>query len=280
MKKKEQTTPIDPLVPPPSKKSALLPLVGLLFACALIVLAIFLCRYGVRHLYRENPAFLLSRIEVLTSNEQMRVKTEECLHKLQIQEGLTNLTGIDLRAVRNELCKNPRVANIELQRIFPGTLRVTVKPRVPVAILRFPPESGRGELKVDQEGYVLPQDLPGVTAVLPRITGLTKPENFVEGQKTEDVGVLAFLEFLKKSALRPDGAVYEVFIARLDTENEKMTLYLEANGPFKQSARIVMPTSDISTHLDRIGVIVELKRNRNQTISYVNATYNNIPVRP
>lgn len=280
MKKKEQSAPIDPLVPQPHRKSAVLPLVGLLITCALIVLAVFLCRYGVRRLYRENPSFLISRIEIDTSNEQLRASIEECLRHQQVQEGITNLTSVDLRTLRNELCKNPRVANAELQRIFPGTLRVTIKPRVPVAILRFPPESGRGELKVDQDGYVLPPDLPGVTAVLPRITGLTKPENFVEGQKTEDAGVLAFLEFLKKSALRPDGAVYEVFIARLDTENEKMTLYLEANGPFKHSARIVMPTSDISTHLDRIGIIVELKRNRNQTISYVNATYKNIPVRP
>ena len=280
MKKKEQSTPFDPLAPQTHSKSAVLPLLGILLVLALVTLAIFLCRFGVRRLYRENPAFLLSHIEIQTPNEQLRIAAEECLRNNQVQEGLITLPRIDLRSLREELCKNPRVANAELQRIFPNTLRVTIKPRVPVAILRFPLESGRGELKIDQEGYVLPADLPGVTAVLPRVTGLTKPENFVEGQKTEDPGVLAFLEFLKTCALRPDGSVYEVFIARLDTENEKMTLYLEANGPFKQSARIVMPTNNISTHLDRIGIIVELKRNRNQTISYVNATYNNIPVRP
>ena len=280
MRKKEQTTPFDPMAPQPSRKSPLLPMLGLLAVCALLVLAVFLCRQGVRRLYRENPAFLLSRIEISTPNEKLRAGAEECLRNNHIQEGLVTLPAIDLRMLRTELEKNPRVAEVELQRVFPGTLKVNIKPRVPVAILRFPPETGRGELKIDQEGYVVPRDLPGVTEILPRITGLDKPENFVEGQKTEDLGVLAFLEFLKHCALRPDGAVYEVFIAQLDTANEKMTLYLVANGPFKQSARIVMPTTNIGTHLDRLGIIVELKRSRNQTISYVNATYNNIPVRP
>ncbi len=271
---------MDMLGAAPAKKSLLPPLLGLLLACVILVLVFVLCRLGMKRLYRGNPAFTLNHIEVVTTNEQLRAAALECMHRCQVQESMVTLTSIDLRSLREELVKNPRVANVELQRIFPDTLKVTIKPRIPVAILRFPPQSGRGELEIDQEGYVVPRDLPGLTTVLPRLTGLNQPENFVEGQKTEDPGVLAFLEFLKQCALRPDGSVYEVFIARLDTENEKMTLFLEANGPFKQSARVVLPTNDIATHLDRLSIIVELKRNQNQTISYVNATYSNIPVRP
>ena len=267
MTSNRQTSPAMKLVLP----------VVLLAVIALISLAVI---HGVNRLYRKNPAFLLSRIDIVAPTDALRDSANECLRSQNVLEGMVTITELDLRSLRAELLKNPRVATAELQRVFPGTLRVTIKPRVPVAILRFPPASGMPELKIDQEGYVLPFDLPGVTSSLPRITGIQKPENFVVGKKTEDDSVLAFLTFLKLCALRADGANYEVFIAKLDTNNEKMTLMLEANEPFRQSAQLVLPTTNLPAHLDRVGIVVELRRERNQSISYLNATYTNIPVRP
>ena len=41
-----------------------------------------------------------------------------------------------------------------------------------------------------------------------------------------------------------------------------------------------MPMNDIKGSLDRINVVVTLRQENDQTISYLNATYENIPVRP
>ncbi|MBP5300361.1 MAG: FtsQ-type POTRA domain-containing protein, partial [Victivallales bacterium] len=182
-KEKESSPDMDTLAldqnrNPPTALKLLLPLMAL----AVLALLALGARLGVKHLYRENPAFLLNHIDLVAPTAALRASAEECLRDQQVQEGMVTLTAIDLRSLRAELLRNPRVASAELQRVFPGTLRITIKPRVPVAILRFPPASGRGELKIDQEGYVLPNDLPGITGNLPRITGIAKPDNFVVGQ--------------------------------------------------------------------------------------------------
>ena len=43
---------------------------------------------------------------------------------------------------------------------------------------------------------------------------------------------------------------------------------------------MVMPIDNVSQEMDRVKVVVELRQQANETISYINAEYQNIPVRP
>jgi hypothetical protein len=54
----------------------------------------------------------------------------------QVQLGSQNLAAIDLRRVEQSLRSNPWIRNVQLQKRFPSTLKVTVDFRVPQAIVQ------------------------------------------------------------------------------------------------------------------------------------------------
>ncbi|MBQ4480662.1 MAG: FtsQ-type POTRA domain-containing protein [Victivallales bacterium] len=274
--KKHEDHSIEALGDQSRKNSRLMPIVAVIIILALLSVLGLLCRYGIRQLYRENPAFRITTIDIATPCEQLRPAVEECLQRNQIQEGLTTLTSIDIRNLREELIQDPRVLTVEVRRVFPGTLRIAIKPRVPVAELILPPQS----LRIDQEGYVLPGNLPGNTDRLPCITNLRNPEHYVIGKHTEDPFVLAFLSLLRECALRTDGATYEISSVQMEPEKEKMILFLKGNDIFEENAAVFMLVSNVPAHLDRLQYIVEHRRKLNKKISFVDLTVNNIPVRP
>ena len=272
-----------PMKAPGSENNKLPPAAMAGILCAAAVAAIFLVlfagRYSIRCLYHDNRSFLLTDVKIDCTSPVVRQMAAAALEKNGVVPGQTTLPKANVAAVRDELKDDPRIADVTVTRHYPDQIAVNLVERIPVAILRFHPRYHKPELKIDQDGIVLPNDAQGVTQVLPTINGLDSPENFVPGQRTSNMGVLAFLSFLKESQLRPDGSMYEVTICRLDAKKETLNLYLEANGPFKRSSLMVLPMNDISTSLDRLRVVVSLRQENNQTISYINATYENIPVK-
>ncbi len=269
---------------PDNDRSGLPVIARFLIAGIVIVLAIGLSYWFLRacynNLYYNNTAFCLKNIQIDTDNDYLKKVVEYTLDKNGIQAGISTLPAIPIGNIRKELLTNPRLSAVEVRRFYPDSLRVKLTARVPVAILRFSPKYNRPELKIDQYGYVVPFDLQSVDTVLPTVIGLGNPSEYVPGQQTQNPSVLAFLAFLRESKLRPEGAMYEVTICRLDQQQEVMQLILEARGPFKTSARLITPTKDIPENLDRIKVIVNARMQENKTISYLNATYENIPIRP
>ncbi|MBR6470463.1 MAG: FtsQ-type POTRA domain-containing protein [Victivallales bacterium] len=277
--KKSDENPIETLGGKPRRKSRLLSIIVLLLIAVAIFLLGLLCHWGLRKLYRDNRAFLLTRIDIKTSCEQLRDSAEECLQSLQIQEEQVTLPSIDLRQLRDAIGRDARVASVEVQRLFPGTLQITIKPRIPVAILRFPPGVGQGDLRIDQEGIALPHDLPGNTKMLP-IIDLPGPDGFVEGRKTENPYVLAFLAFLRECALHPNGVIYRPYSAHLAPANENlMCLKMEGNDPFVRGAEVIMPITQIPDHLKRLDTVVASRQDKRQTIGFINLAFNYIPVR-
>ena len=149
-----------------------------------------------------------------------------------------------------------------------------------MAILHFPKSARRQELLIDQEGMVLPRDARANAESLPTVIGINPKLQLVPGEQCQDKAILAFLTFLKESRLRPEGSHYEVMNVKLDDRNGRMILTLEASGVFRNGAKMVMPIDNVSQEMDRVKVVVELRQQANETISYINAEYQNIPVRP
>ncbi len=260
----------------PAVTTAILVLLGLIVLTALWLGG----KYCLDCLYFKNSAFLLTEVEIKCKSPVVRTLVENTLAENGVVKGQTTLPEASLAAVRNALKDDPRIEEVTVTRQFPERLTVAIRERIAVAILRFHPRYGHPELKVDANGVVLPLDCQGATQVMPTLNGLGSPDNYLPGVRTTDQGVLAFLAFLKESALRPEGNMYDVKICRVDAKNETLTLQLEANGPFKPSNQLVLPMNDIKGSLDRIDVVVTLRQENNETISYLNATYENIPVRP
>jgi D-alanine-D-alanine ligase len=81
-----------------------------------------------------------------------------------------NLFALDLGQIRKSLLSVPLIKSADVRRVLPGTLRVRVSERVPVARLA----SGAGfQFAVDRDGVVLGPS--GRAATLPLITGVTEP---------------------------------------------------------------------------------------------------------
>lgn len=249
-----------------------------------VVAALFLGYSALRRrLYLNNPFFVLQQIDDSQCPSQLKEAVQELLRRHGVWAGgSVTITSIDIGAIRRELLENPLIASASIQRILPGTIRINVRQHQPCAILSFNRQAfpDAKNLKIDQDGLVLPLEASADRDRLPLLKGLPAPEHFRVGQRTDDAGVLAFLKFQRECQLRRDGSLYDVTIAILETPKEQMTLYLQERGPFREGARIVMPMRDIPATLDRLHTVVKLRMEANQTISYFNATYERIPVRP
>lgn len=253
---------------------------GILLCLFAIVLAILACVYSYRSLYTGNNLFTLSRIDVVGADELLDKEIRAETERMGIRAFESHLPGLDIKTLREKLLANSRVSDVKLRRLFPGTLQIEVSARVPVAILHFPKSARRQELLIDQEGIVLPRDARANAESLPTVIGINPKLQLVPGEQCQDKAILAFLTFLKESRLRPEGSHYEVMNVKLDDRNGRMILTLEASGVFRNGAKMVMPIDNVSQEMDRVKVVVELRQQANETISYINAEYQNIPVRP
>lgn len=254
---------------------------GILLCLIMLGLAVVFCRFCYTNLYLKNSAFALENLKVMVDNALMKQTVLKTLESKGITPSDSiHLPELNLASIRNELMANPRVQEARLRRIYPNTLEVEVKQRMPVAILHFSPSANKSELLIDEHGMILPRDISGATSKLPSIVGIKNANVFKEGEKCEDKGILAFLTFLKESCIREEGSQYEILNVLLDEKNDRMTLTLAASGVFKPGARVVMPLENISKEMDRLKIVVNLRKDKSETISYLNATYDNIPVRP
>ena len=253
---------------------------GILLCLFAIVLAILACVYSYRSLYTGNNLFTLSRIDVVGADELLDKEIRAEAERMGIRPFESHLPGLDIKTLREKLLANSRVSDVKLRRLFPGTLQIEVSARGPVAILHFPKSARRQELLIDQEGMVLPRDARANAESLPTVIGINPKLQLVPGEQCQDKAILAFLTFLKESRLRPEGSHYEVMNVKLDDRNGRMILTLEASGVFRNGAKMVMPIDNVSQEMDRVKVVVELRQQANETISYINAEYQNIPVRP
>ncbi len=253
---------------------------GILLCLFAIVLAILACVYSYRSLYTGNNLFTLSSIDVVGADELLDKEIRAETERMGIRPFESHLPGLDIKTLREKLLANSRVSDVKLRRLFPGTLQIEVSARVPVAILHFPKSARRQELLIDQEGMVLPRDARANAESLPTVIGINPKLQLVPGEQCQDKAILAFLTFLKESRLRPEGSHYEVMNVKLDDRNGRMILTLEASGVFRNGAKMVMPIDNVSQEMDRVKVVVELRQQANETISYINAEYQNIPVRP
>jgi cell division protein FtsQ len=96
---------------------------------------------------RETPVFAVRHIEVTGGSAPVRRAVENAARSV---EG-TSLVGLDGHALVEELEALPAVGSVEYDRDFPDTLRIFVRPEVPLAVVRF----GESRWVVSERGRIL-----------------------------------------------------------------------------------------------------------------------------
>ena len=127
----------------------------------LIGFAIVAAAVGLYTLARVTPMFALQRVEVEGAPAPIAAKVRAALEPL---EG-TSLLALDGSALQQALGRLPQIAAVRYDRDFPHTLRVTVRPEIPVAVAR---RGGQAWL-VSGDARVLSAVPLGTQRSLPRI---------------------------------------------------------------------------------------------------------------
>ncbi|MDR1438092.1 MAG: FtsQ-type POTRA domain-containing protein [Puniceicoccales bacterium] len=97
----------------------------------------------------------VQRIEFFTNGTLDRNWVLRILH-LQKQ---TDLDSIDVKYCRNALLRASQICEVEVERIYPSTLRIQLRERIP--ILKVRRENNQGYYFVDGSGYVFERVGPG-----------------------------------------------------------------------------------------------------------------------
>jgi cell division protein FtsQ len=124
-------------------------------------LGILACGLGGYLLARESSLFAIDRIEVQGGSPQVAGQVHEALASLVGRP----LVGLDGSAVLRRVDALPTVVRASYDRAFPHTLRVTVVPERPAAVLRRGPDSWLVSIR----GRVVEQLRPAADPRLPRI---------------------------------------------------------------------------------------------------------------
>ncbi len=166
-----------------------------------------------------NPAFTVRAVEITTDG----VLTHDQIRRFVILRAEQNLYALDLAIVKRDLEMLPWIRHAFVERVLPGTLRIQVEEREPVAEIRLPATTPQGgaatrRLLVDDTGFVMPA-IEGWTkrvntgGVLDAITFpqlLLKFGDVVEGRTLAVPGVGSAIELIRRFELSPMAGVVDL----------------------------------------------------------------------
>ena len=153
-------------------------------------------------LYRV-PAFALKTIEIRRDGA---LSESEILATANLRPNLNTL-ALDLPALQARLHRHPRIERAEIRRELPGTLRINIHERFPVARVRPGNPNAQTQLDtfylVDETGFTLMPFRPGraladiieAEATLPVLVGVATT-NFIPGLAVQEVQTMSALRFL------------------------------------------------------------------------------------
>lgn len=248
----------------------------LALAIVLVLLSIWFLR---QNLYFHNQFFSLKKIAASPTSNFSELRLKTILSEMGVEENAGTLPTLPLAAIRERLQREPMIADIAIRRLFPDTLQIRIRERIPVAVLqtRF---QGR-ELTIDQNAIIMPGDVRGISPNLPLVITIPNDHALRIGEPTDNRWLRGVLQFFDLLATRPEGSLYVPRLIRINQPGNQLHVQLHAKGIFKQGATLVLPLDNLGPALDRLRDIVRRRSETRQTISHIDVTLErNIPVRP
>ncbi len=226
--------------------------------------------------FNANPQFTLKTVDVEIVKGGF--DRDYILGKLAFVGGKDNLFAIDPRQTRIDILNDPLVQEIEVRRLIPDTISLTVFGRTPVAQLV---QSG-GQL-IDAEGIVLNPSSKRETETLPIITGVPDAQSIAPGTKLDNPMVLSALRFLKLKTIVTNGNWLDVKLIQLIENYRELRVYLNENTDhgIRYNAVVVIPVDKMKAAIGKVLDIIQMRKQAGQPTGFINATYEKrVPVRP
>ena len=244
---------------------------------SLFIFMLFMIKSGIVSVFfTSNPHFKLQNVKIeivkgiLTEGDIRR--------KFDFEIGNSNLLYIQPQKIREEILADTLVQEVEVRRILPGELNLTVYGRTPVAQLI---RSG-GRL-IDTEAIILQSSTKRELVQLPIITGIPGIGSYQPGQKLENLMILKILEFLELKAVVTNGSWLDIHLIQLNDNYNEYRVYLNENKEcyIRNGALLILPVEDMTDGMARALTILEQRMKAKQPTSYINVTYKKkVPVRP
>ena len=237
--------------------------------------------FALNKLVYENRSFAIRQVDVQTDG----VISPDQLRRWSGARTGQNLLALDLARVKRDLEMVPMIESVSVERILPGTLRLRVREREPLAQVEVPvPRAGGGlDLKVyqiDDNGYVmLPLDprqraVPAASAddQLPLILGINASD-LQPGRKLESTQVQAALKWIDAFGSSPMANLVE--LKKIDVLSPEVLVVTTGEG-----SEVTFGLENFDRQLVRWQKIQEESTRLNKTIATLNlAVADNTPLR-
>lgn len=261
--------------------------VTFLFAvCFAVFAALFVAWRGGELLLRraiyENKAFAIQRIQVETDG----VLSPEQIRAWAGARVQANLMALDLARVKRDLELMPAIEAVAVERVLPGTLRIRVTEREPVARVIFARVQSRGTgaytnstLTLDRNGFFMfpiernqrTQPSAGSDEHLPILAGIPVSD-MRPGRQAESPQVRAALELVQIFQRSPMAGVVDLKVIDVSQPN----VLVVATG---QENEVTFGLDDFETQLRRWRLVHDYARNARRHITSLDlAVANNAPM--
>lgn len=229
----------------------------------------------------QNNDFRVSKIEIQTDGV---LATDQIRRWAGVTTG-QNLLALDLPRIKTELERVPIIRSATMERALPGTLRIRIVERMPLAEVQAPRTLPNGTVSVavyhlDEDGFVLPpldpkqraKPLPATAVEYPIILGIEAGE-LAPGRRIATPSVRAALDLLLAYAESPMVGLDD--LRRIDLVSPDI---LQASTVF--GAQVVFSTRDFPKQLRRWREIYDWGQQSQKHLAWVDlAVANNVPVR-
>lgn len=233
----------------------------------------------LQNIFFDDQSYALRKIEIQTDG---LLTTDEIQRRAGVKPG-QNLINLDLARIKRELERVPMIRSVTLERALPGTLRLRVTERLPVAESQLTRTRPDGSVqfttyRLDAEGMVMPltdprQPPPGTAPVqYPLILGLD-PAELVPGQKVRSHPARAALRLVaafEESAMLGVDDLQRVEVVSPDIL--QVSTYL--------GAQVTFATVNLERQLARWRVVFDFGQSRQLHLAALDlAVTNNVPAR-
>lgn len=252
-------------------------------AVAVVVVGLMF-RHAFIRAFVDSEHFTLNRVEVVTNG---RLERPQVLAATGVREG-SNLLNYDLTSIREKALALPQVESVEVERILPDALRITLRERVPVAWISCLPAGWRARtatsgLLVDEDGRLfrcesLAPDLLGLAVIeLADSTGLEPGATLPEGNARASLELAAELNRSNDVTLPrlSEVAVRNGYALEITLENGE-TAWLSPDEPIEDFHRLALMMEHFH-RLDQTITFANLLPRKNVAIRL--AAKGNVPVR-
>jgi cell division protein FtsQ len=193
------------------------------------------------------------------------VQKNEVLQLAQLAPKML-LYNVDLSAIQRNVMSHHYVKDVIVERDLPGTLRITVGERMPVAIV-----NREEAVYLDEDGVVLPRSIAKTLFDLPVISGISGAVSMPFGARIKDEEVLEALHVLTALKILNREVYHNISEAHVRGKGD-MVLYTAERG-----IPILLGRGNLASKLVRLESFwTTIVRERgSQDLQYVDLRYEN-----